>query len=975
MASTDTYSLSDSDFLNHFSQTHLCDVKKHINDSTDSFSVLHVNIRSFHSKMEQFELFLAELDVSFSCIVISETWFSSSTFTSKFFINNYKLFFNSREHGNGGGICVYVNDKFDVGVEDVTLESSNSLLLRIGESGRHVCTLLSIYRAPSGDLPAFIAGLTACLSRLPSHSFVVGDINIDLNSENSLDNNAVKYRDTINEYGFHNIITSPTRYGSTKASLIDHILTNNLKFRYQTFTIKSDLSDHLPVCASFVYKKTKPIFKPSNPVTINKIDYIKLKKVIQDFDWNSVCQIGDTDLAFEKCVDSFHTAIKESSTAINFNNPKLNLKQFRKYWMTKELFKLISKRARLHEKAKKQPFNNTLQKSYRSFRNFVTLNIKTVRSKYYEQKFLKCKDNQNEKWKFVKDMLNKTRADASSSIKLNVEKFGESKILEEPKLVAEEFNTFFVNIGAKLAAALPSSTINFTSFMPSLSNTNLSELNFQEIDACDLLPIIENLSIKKATGYDNISIRAVKENKLTIIPILVYLTNLVIENSVFPQCMKVARVTPLLKKGDTTDCNNYRPISILSVISKIIERVLAMQITEHMELNSLLVENQFGFRKGRSTTDAIHKLMEDLYINFNSRTITHGIFLDFSKAFDTIDHEILVKKLKYYNFSSQASQLIKHYLTNRKQFVKIDNFSSSHQNINLGVPQGSVLGPLLFLIYINDLVNAVPDFNCILFADDTNIFSTNFTILKEKLFKIEHWCLANRLILNCKKTLQITFRPPNNTINIDGLKLELNNTIIENIPQTKFLGITLDYSINFKTHLLELRKKLNLCLCMMRAIRPYLNQKIMIEIYYSFFYPHLLYGIEFYGHACKTDINKILLLQKACLRIILNLKARDHVTSNFKKLKIMPIDMLFEFRTLKLLLRNYSVVQLNNLKSSHQYNTRSNSLQPIRTNNRRGERSLLSNGIALYNRYLLGVEAGALFGQRDGLSGLLWAFW
>jgi hypothetical protein len=397
--------------------------------------------------------------------------------------------------------------------------------------------------------------------------------------------------------------------------------------------------------------------------------------------------------------------------------------------------------------------------------------------------------------------------------------------------------------------------------------------------------VIEGFSIKKAAGNDQISARALEGNVNAISLPIVFLINLIIQTSSFPDCLKIARVKPLFKKGKTTDCNNYRPISILSVVSKVIEKILASQIRGFLETFKLFTDNQYGFRKGKNTTDAISRLMEDLYQNFNDSTVTQGLFLDFSKAFDTIDHQILLQKLNYYNFSHSSISTIASYLRNRKQFVRIGNTDSEMLDIKIGVPQGSVLGPLLFLIFINDLVKASPKLKYILFADDTNIFSDDPVTLKAESHKIERWCLANRLILNNQKTIQIIFRAPNKRLKLENYSLTFNNTQIKILNETKFLGIILDYNITFKEHINALCNKLKLSLLMMRAIRPYLDVKTMVQIYYSFIYPLLLYGIEFWGHACNTDLQRVFTLQKACLRVILKISLVTMSLQTSKHLK------------------------------------------------------------------------------------------
>ena len=218
--------ISDDFFVSHAAKLLPSDVNTHISVD-NSFSVLHINVQSLQNKIGQLEYFLSEIDLHFSCIVISETWFNRDSFLGEFAIDGYNLFSSSRLHGYGGGVAVYVNDMFEARMETARLEGSESLLVRVGLAGREVCALLAVYRSPSGVLPVFLRDLAECLSSLPSTSLVVGDFNIDLNVENHLDTFSLNYCDVLNKYGFFNTIHSPTRYGRTKISLLDHILVNN----------------------------------------------------------------------------------------------------------------------------------------------------------------------------------------------------------------------------------------------------------------------------------------------------------------------------------------------------------------------------------------------------------------------------------------------------------------------------------------------------------------------------------------------------------------------------------------------------------------------------------------------------------------------------------------------------------------------------------------------------------------------------
>ena len=282
-----------------------------------------------------------------------------------------------------------------------------------------------------------------------------------------------------------------------------------------------------------------------------------------------------------------------------------------------------------------------------------------------------------------------------------------------------------------------------------------------------------------------------------------------------------------------------------------------------MEFGVLLTDHQYGFRSNKNTTLAINEFLETIYQYLDQSKAIQTIFLDFSKAFDTVNHQILLNKLPFYNFNESAVNLIKSYLSNRKQYVKIQTESSAMQTITMGVPQGSVLGPLLFLIFINDLVKVSPAFKYVLFADDTNLLSQNPETTQSELLKIHQWCLANKLVINFSKTMQIIFRNPQKTIDQETFILPT----IALVQETKFLGIVLDQHCSFESHIRKIEHKISFLLLMFRHLTKILDLKTMINLYYSFIYPHLIYGVEFWGHAGDNLLNRLLICQKKALRI------------------------------------------------------------------------------------------------------------
>ena len=932
-----------------------------------SFSILHVNVRSFNKKMPQLEILLTQLQINFSCIIVSETWFSENQFLNSYYLDDYNLYCRSRIDGGGGGVCVYVLKELETRVVDVRLMGSEAMLVRMFDLGRPVCSVLAVYRAPSGCWRGFLESLGALAPSLPSNTVIAGDLNFDLNSDNDIDTPSLEYLRVMSSNGFYNIIHSPTRYGQTKTSLLDHMFVNNIGAQMCSGTIDSDiLADHLPIIGFFQFGSSM-VLKQDKTKVISKLDHSLLSNKINEPEcWNAVYACTEPDEAFEVFTSTFQKRLSEATANKTI---KLNKKQaFKQPWMNNKILKLIKNREKFRSSSFQHPFNKKIHEKYIKFRNAVTFETRKAKSEYYQRQYDNCKENQNEKWCFVNRVLKKSSKADTDPTFLEVD----DRKIASPKELAENFNNYFSSIGKGLTENLPQPITDFRSFLK--VDESGVPFEFTAISSDHTLDVIRSMSGKKAIGYDGIPMQIIKENDLILSPVITHMINLVIKCSTFPDKQKIARVKPLHKKGDRFNVNNYRPISILTSISKITEKILTFQIRCHLELNNLLTDCQFGFRESRSTTLAISRLMEKLYHNFNNAEITQGIFIDFTKAFDTIDHNILLQKLPYYNFRPSACQLLSSYLSDRKQFVKIKDQASGMKNISIGVPQGSVLGPVLFLIFINDLINSAPKLEYILFADDTNIFSNNPRFLNSEFQKIVDWCTANRIILNCSKTFQTIFKSPNRQLpNQDDYIVNLNNSELATIDSTKFLGIELDCNITFKKHIAQVCKKLNYVILLMRAVRSYLDEKMMVNIYYSFFYPHLIYGLEFWGHAADCYLDEVYLLQKTALRIILKIPPRGHVTSQFEILKIMPIKMLFKYRFLILYMICTSSGEIIPDRPQKFYNTRSKlDVLPTKSSNCRGERSLLTKGVCLYNRYLMGEEASVPPGFRGRLAGALW---
>ena len=336
---------------------------------------------------------------------------------------------------------------------------------------------------------------------------------------------------------------------------------------------------------------------------------------------------------------------------------------------------------------------------------------------------------------------------------------------------------------------------------------------------------------------------------------------------IFPDENKIAKVMPAHKKGSTKDVNNYRPIFLLSTFSKIMEKLMASRLHTLLELHSIIYPNQYGFRPRFSTSHSLISITESIKKTIDDKKYGCGIFIDLKKAFDTVNHDILLRKLEHYGIRNVALDWFKSYLTRRKQFVHINGENSETKSITCGVPQGSVLGPLLFLLYINDLPNISKKLKFFLFADDTNIYyeSDNLSKLEKtvnkELEKLHEWLCLNRLSLNITKTNFVIFHATNKPMN-NVVTILINKHAIDEVKYVKYLGILIDSQLTFKNQIDELTKKISRAVGVLYKLCPYVTPKILTSVYYAIVYPFLLYGVVVWGNANKVLLEPIHVLQK-----------------------------------------------------------------------------------------------------------------
>ena len=569
---------------------------------------------------------------------------------------------------------------------------------------------------------------------------------------------------------------------------------------------------------------------------------------------NFINQVSKTDFAIDENddidfqFDLFYNKLFEiynGSFPIKKKRLKGNL--VNQPWVTLRLKKCIKKKYKLYNLLKRGLIQRRFFTRYKNLLNWVT---EKMRRRYFYNKFLSSNGDLKQTWKNINNVLSrKTKSNIGEIV-------DDNHTLLQGQHMVQCFNNYFCNIASDLVSDLPAEN-DYRLIDNSLNTINNSCFLFptNPVEVNDILLKLPN----KGNPIFEIRPKILYHVSLVLVPIICKFYNLCISKGVYPSALKKARVVPVYKSGEKNKVNNYRPISNLSSINKIFEILTYNRLNSFINKNDILVKNQFGFRENSNTSLAIFTLMSDFIQTLNDESYTIALFVDLRKAFDVVNRDILLNKLRCYGFRGVSWNFLSSYLSNRSQYVVVDNFKSSILSSNWGVPQGSVLGPLLFIIFINDLVN-IGKCKLILFADDAVIYvnSKDFLDCIDRINAIisnlSSWLKLNKLILNTSKTklMLVTSHLYQNLPDIT-----FNGVVIDWVSQMKYLGLNIDAKLNFNFHVNELCKQLSKYRGVVYSLSKSVPQNILIKIYHSLIYPQIINNIIIWGGTNITNRDKI----------------------------------------------------------------------------------------------------------------------
>ena len=559
--------------------------------------------------------------------------------------------------------------------------------------------------------------------------------------------------------------------------------------------------------------------------------------------------------------------------------------------MTQALLKSCNKKSHLYKKYIKNPTQENKSRFVVYRNNFKKIR-KAAERHYYIRKFMDCENDLSKTWGVIKTLLH------GNGISLLPDSFLINNVeIKDKHLIACKFNEFFTEIGPKLAAKIPNSNASFRDFLKSPS---ISSIGIELTSPTEIISIAGELRTTHSRGLDDIDPELAKYVIGAISKPLTEIINCSILKGVVPNSLKLAKITPIFKAGDRNLLTNYRPISILPYFSKFFEKVIYERVMSYLTTKNALFKSQYGFRTGHSTYMAVMEMCDKISEAKEKSHFSMGVFFDLSKAFDTVNHKILISKLEHYGIRGVCLDWLTDYLRNRKQSVLYDGHFSLVSDVTCGVPQGSVLGPLLFLIYVNDISNTSSLLHFVMFADDTNVFMSDKSIhvlvnkMNIELKLVGDWFKANKLSLNLEKTNFILFCSRRKLANVPRCDISINidNQCISKVTSAKFLGVHIDEHLTWSEHINVISKKISKNIGIISRVKHLMPRNILVSLYYSLIYPYMSYCNVTWASTYHTRLTILTTLQKRAIRIVCNVPFRAHTKPLFRDLKILHFDCI-----------------------------------------------------------------------------------
>lgn len=884
-------------------------------ENRHGINIVYLNIRSVRKNFRAFVAYLDNVLSDIHIIVLVEVNINQKAVSDEraslncFEIRGYKLECELRPKGQGGGIFVLMKNELVCESCHLHSKAFESHMIKVKvrdvETNTEEITILAVYRPPEKKKTDFLEEMKTCISRIPNENslIVIGDFNINLNNKSKYEED---FKDLMVELGMIRGVDVNTREEKRGKKLVkscvDNILIRPNGFlknkRMETAVFKTKTSDHYTLSLHIRAEHSKDQRK-NEKIAINEE---KVKRLMKEVKWEELKKSpGKVYEEMKKIMDQVY---EKSSYRVKHGRES---KKRNKTWVTEDIKEKIKERDELwrqyRNKIRLGVRDENLHERYQKMRNMVNRLTRKASNEYYYSKMDENKGDGRKVWEIINEMLGRQKKSNVDSI---ISKYMLKEENNTEKKVADKFAETF-NRGVKSIRHICSKKITRKTKKQPLQNMRIVKAT-----ESDVKKIMEEMKIKTGSGTDKIRMKDLVDEKENIAGLIAEWINESLETGKIPEECKVAKVRPIYKGGDHGDPKNYRPISILNAMNKILEKYVYNMTMNYVKTSKIMNKNQFGFQPGKRITTLLNKVTNTIYGNLDEGKYTLCLFIDYQKAFDTLGHQTILDSLEDVGITGKMKNWFKEYLRGRMSEVCVLNSESERFEMDSGVPQGSFLGPLLFILVTNSIWDGLQDGEIYLYADDVCILLSDKSI--EKLFEraqkifdgVQAWSHDNGLTMNAIKTKYMIIQDERKRVKGEGelvvhepecLHNFENNECgcekrIERVKCAKYLGLWFDEFFTWREHVRHVRGKLRSCMAAMVRLGNRASDRIKKVVYMALGDSHLNYGITAWGNCLLTHRKKLTVIQNKILRYMYG--------ENFKQISnknnIMGLERKFVYR-------------------------------------------------------------------------------